>query len=207
MGPVIILAYCYSWLNLIKHNLSSDCLLSDGVAQPCLMILMLHSCVDDVITLKYPTLSSLYNGENLEHCGSDLYDTLDSVLSFTSVVFKWNLIFEIKLIYLFMLVCPYAEIRFWVSERYQIFPCQTKQVEAQVAICTVKGFDTHVLICHSCLSQVIKLWGWKNVFSRCFTQLSLQRRSRYEATVLKSFTRWITFSKHGTILSGNGRLL
>lgn len=72
---VIISAYCYSWLNLITHNLLSDCLLLDGVAQPCLMILTIHSCVDDVTALKY----RLYNGENLKHPISDLYDTLQFV--------------------------------------------------------------------------------------------------------------------------------
>lgn len=30
---VVIFAYCYSRLNLIKHNLSSECFLLDGVAQ------------------------------------------------------------------------------------------------------------------------------------------------------------------------------
>lgn len=54
-----------------------------------------------------------------------------------------------------MLVCPSAEICFGACERYQISSCQTKQVEAQVAVCRVKRFDTSVLICHSCLSQVL----------------------------------------------------
>lgn len=39
------------------------------------------------------------------------------------------------------------------------FPPVRQQVEAQVVICTVKRIDTHVLICHSCLSQVLKLCG------------------------------------------------